>query len=86
MRITSYSVMPYVSYHQNEDGKIILDKGIFVDIFKELARLLNCSYVAIGPPDDEFGALKGDGTWSGMVGQLDTKMVDLGMLLVPNID
>ena len=78
--------MPYVSLLQNDNGETILDKGIFVDIFKELTRLLNCSYLTIGPPDNAFGALKGDGTWSGMVGQLDTKMVDLGMLLVPNID
>ena len=74
--------MPYVNVQQNDNGETILEKGIFVDIFKELARLLNCTYVTIGPPDDEFGALKGDETWSGMVGQLDTKMVDLGMLLV----
>ena len=74
--------MPYVNVQQNDNGETILDKGIFVDIFKELTKLLNCSYVAIGPPDKTFGALKGDGTWSGMVGQLDTKKVDLGMPLV----
>ena len=74
--------MPYVNVQQNDNGETILEKGIFVDIFKELTKLLNCSYLAIGPPDKTFGALKGDGTWSGMVGQLDTKMVDLGMLLV----
>ena len=82
MKITSFGIMPYVNVQQNDSGETILDKGIFVDIFKELTKLLNCSYLAIGPPDKTFGALKGDGTWSGMVGQLDTKMVDLGMLLV----
>ena len=82
MKITSFGIMPYVNVQQNDNGETILDKGIFVDIFKELTKLLNCSYLAIGPPDKTFGALKGDGTWSGMVGQLDTKMVDLGMLLV----
>ena len=80
MKITSLGIMPYVGLQQNDNGEPILDKGIFVDIFKELARLLNCTYVTIGPPDNEFGALKGDGTWSGMVGQLDSKRVDLGML------
>ena len=82
MKITSFGIMPYVNVQQNDNGETILDKGIFVDIFKELTKLLNCSYVAIGPPDKTFGALKGDGTWSGMVGQLDTKKVDLGMPLV----
>ena len=78
--------MPYVSYHQNEDGKVILDKGIFVDVFKELISLLNCSYSVILSPDGQFGALKDDGTWSGMVGQLVDKRVDFGMFLVDNID
>ena len=86
MRITSYSVMPYVSFYQNDDGKVILDKGIFVDVFKELISLLNCSYSVILPPDNKFGALKDDGTWSGMVGQLVNKSVDFGMFLVDNID
>ena len=72
--------MPYVNVQQNDNGETILDKGIFVDIFKELTKLLNCTYLAIGPPDKTFGALKGDGTWSGMIGQLDTKRVELGML------
>ena len=80
MKITSLGIMPYVGLQQNDNFEPILDKGIFVDIFKELARLLNCTYVTIGPPDDAFGMLKGDGTWSGMVGQLDSKRVDLGML------
>ena len=74
--------MPYVGLQQNDNGEPILDKGIFVDIFKELTRLLNCSYVTIGPPYKAFGTLNGDGTWSGMIGQLDTKRVDLGKLLV----
>ena len=78
--------MPYVGLQQNDNGETTLEKGIFVDIFKELTRLINCSYLTIPPPDGTFGALQGDGTWSGMVGQLDTKRVDLGMLLVQIID
>ena len=85
MRVTSIHVLPYVGHQLNDNGKIILYKGIFVDVFKELTSLLNCSYSAILPPDGKFGAQKGDGTWSGMVGQLVTKRVDFGTLLLGNI-
>ena len=80
MKITSLGIMPYVGLQQNDNGEPILDKGIFVDIFKELTRLLNCTYVTIGPPDDAFGALKDDGTWSGMVGELYNQRADFGNL------
>ena len=73
--------MPYVGLQQSDNGKPILDRGIFVETFKELTRLLNFSYKTSVPPDGEFGVLKDDGTWSGMVGQLHTKRVDFGMLL-----
>ena len=74
--------MPYVSLGQSDNGENILDRGIFAEVFKELTKLLNFSYTAILTPDGEWGALKDDGTWSGMVGQLHNKRVDFGMLLV----
>ena len=74
--------MPFNGLRQSDNGKTILDRGIFVEVFKELERLLNFSYTTIVPPDGEWGALKDDGTWSGMVGQLHNKRVDFGMLLV----
>ena len=73
--------MPYVGLQQSDNGKPILDRGIFFETFKELTRLLNFSYETSVPSDGEFGVLKDDGTWSGMVGELHTKRVDFGMLL-----
>ena len=74
--------MPYVGLrHSDDDDQIILDRGIFVDVFKELSKMLNFSYSSVLPPDSEWGALKDDGTWSGMVGQLNTKSVDFGKFL-----
>ena len=77
--------MPFNGLRQSDNGKTILDRGIFVEVFKELERLLNFSYTTIVPPDGEWGALKDDGTWSGMVGQLHTKRVDIGMHLVDSM-
>ena len=74
--------MPYVGLRQSDSDQIILDRGIFAEVFNELTKLLNFSYTTIVPPDGEWGALKDDGTWSGMVGQLLTKSVDMGNPLV----
>ena len=77
--------MPYVGLRQSDSDQIILDRGIFAEVFNELTKLLNFSYTTIVPPDGEWGALKDDGTWSGMVGQLHNKRVDFGMLLVDSL-
>ena len=53
---------------------------MFVEVFKELSELLNFTYTVTIPPDGEWGSMKDDGTWSGMVGQLETKIVDIGGL------
>ena len=73
--------MPYVGLTQNENDEIILDNGMFVEVFKDLSQLLNFSYTVTSPPDNEWGAMKDDGTWSGMVGQLEAKIVDIGRLI-----
>ena len=73
--------MPYVGLHQHDNGTITLDRGIFVEVLEELSRLLNFSYTVSVPPDGEWGALRDDGTWSGMVGQLKSEVLDLGLHL-----
>ena len=71
--------MPYVGLTKNQDGETKLQKGIFVDIFEEMSKLLNFSYTVTSPNDSQWGAMNSDGTWSGMVGQLVTKEVDFGI-------
>ena len=72
--------MPYIGVTHNADGEVQFENGMFFEIFKELSMLLNFSYYAIEPPDGQHGVLKNDGKWSGMVGLLEDKLVDLGML------
>ena len=78
MGVTSKHNMPYVALTKNGEDDLQLVNGIFVDIFKGLSRSLNFSYTVINPPDGEWGGIKSDGTWSGMVGQLATKVTDIG--------
>ena len=79
MSVTSQPSMTYVSLIKNGDGALQLRNGIFVEVFKELSHRLNFSFTVVNPPDGEWGVLKGDGTWSGMVGQLETKKVDIAV-------
>ena len=79
MRVTTLGDLPYASRTQNENGEIKWN-GTFVEIFQELSEMLNFSYTVSTPPDGQWGSKKDDGTWSGMVGQLETKIVDIGRL------
>ena len=67
--------MPYVGLSENG---LQITTGSFGEIFLELSHQLNFSFTVTNPPDGEWGRLKDDGTWSGMVGQLETKAVDFG--------
>ena len=79
-KVTSLHYMPYIGLSKEKNGEIKLANGMFVDIFKELAMVMNFTYTVIEPPDGEWGVLRDDGTWSGMVGQLEAKVVDFGLL------
>ena len=67
--------MPYVGLSENG---LQITTGSFGEIFLELSHQLNFSFTVTNPPDGEWGRFKDDGTWSGMVGQLETKAVDFG--------
>ena len=50
---------------------------MFVEIFRALRDKLNFTFSVHPPEDGEWGVLKGDGTWTGMVGQLATGAIDI---------
>ena len=39
---------------------------------------MNFTYVLTSPPDGEWGGKMADGTWSGMVGMLERREIDMG--------
>ncbi len=39
---------------------------------------MNFTYQLGSPPDGQWGAKQDDGTWSGMVGQLERREIDMG--------
>ena len=42
---------------------------------------MNFTYAVTEPPDGQWGAIRPDGTWTGMVGMLQEKKVDFCMLI-----
>ena len=72
--------MPFITLKKDENNETQLDEGIFVDIFKELSNLLNFTFTVTSPLDKQYGGKKSDGNWTGMVGQLVEKEVDVGNL------
>ncbi|XP_062603845.1 glutamate receptor ionotropic, delta-2-like, partial [Saccostrea cucullata] len=60
-----------------KDGKTVDYFGLCADLLDELANELNFTYTYTEPPDNEFGRIFPNRSWSGMIGQLERREVDL---------
>ena len=52
--------------------------GLFPDVFSNLQKILNFTYTVKAPPDNQWGSLKSNGTWTGMINELHQKRIDIG--------
>ncbi|XP_050735872.1 glutamate receptor ionotropic, kainate 4-like [Eriocheir sinensis] len=67
-----------------EGGKTISKiSGISAEIWETLRELLNFTYSCNRSPDGEWGVLRPDGVWSGMIGELVRGAADV---IVGNVD
>ena len=88
LRVQTKEQRPYVhlvkdgngNVLKSENGDIYLRDGMFGEIFMELSRLLNFTYTCKNPPDGQYGAIRADGTWNGMVGELAKGKADVGKI------
>ena len=70
---------PYITaIRAAPDSKGSLFEGMFAEIFDSLRELMNFTYSLKEPPDGEWGAQRADLSWTGMIGMLETKSVDVG--------
>ena len=53
-------------------------EGMFADVLFALQDILNFTYVLKRPPDGQWGSLQSDGTWSGMIRELQEERIDIG--------
>ena len=61
---------------QEEDGTVSYE-GFCIDLFKELAKVLNVTYEIYLSPDGQYGGKTENGTWDGMMGELVNKVSSL---------
>ena len=86
--VTAKHSMPHIGIVPDEKGGAVLKEGIFVDLFLELQKVLNFSYTAYPSPDGQWGTLNPDGTWTGVVGELQMKRADIALsgLMVTQVE
>ena len=53
-------------------------RGMFAEVFFALQYVLNFTFVVTKPPDEQWGAIQSDGTWTGMVKELQQERADIG--------
>ena len=78
---------PYVTkIHaaSNSEGHTHPFEGMFAEIFTSLQELMNFTYSLTEPPDGEWGGQRADLSWTGMIGMLETKAVDIGEFEIDN--
>lgn len=54
---------------KNTNGTISFD-GYFIDLLKELAKILKFTFEIYSSPDGVFGAETDEGMWNGVIGEL----------------
>ena len=57
-------------------------EGLFADVWFNLQYVMNFTYYLTKPPDGEWGAIQLDGTWSGMVNELQQQRADMGNIKI----
>ena len=77
--MTAKHSMPHIGITTNEEGYATLKEGIFVDLFLKLRDVLNFTYTAYESPDKQWGTLRENGSWTGVVGELETKRADIAL-------
>ncbi|XP_013778893.2 probable glutamate receptor isoform X2 [Limulus polyphemus] len=78
LRVGTLKKIPHITYHVRKDENVIGDEGIENSLLNTIAEHLNFSYKLVLPPDGMFGA-KENGTWSGIMGMVMRKEVDMGL-------
>eukprot|EP00095_Tigriopus_kingsejongensis_P012527 maker-scaffold455_size166772-snap-gene-0.36 protein:Tk12527 transcript:maker-scaffold455_size166772-snap-gene-0.36-mRNA-1 annotation:"hypothetical protein L798_01404" len=75
-RISAASSIPYTKVDEQSDGQVELS-GMYPDIFFSLKSMLNFTFTIILPEErEEWGTKNPDGSWTGVIGQIQRKEID----------
>ncbi len=61
-------------YVYNNGSVAIFYQGFIVDLIHELSLILHFDYEIVPTKDGKFGHRRPDGTWDGMIGDLQNKV------------
>ena len=80
LRALTLKYPPYVTRLTpiNEAGDEYKFEGLVADFFHNLQTILNFTYTLRQPPDGAWGSLRSNGSWNGMIGELNTQKADIG--------
>ena len=78
LRVTAVHDPPYFSVYPHANGSYSYD-GYIYEVWQLVTRLLGLRYRIATMPSGEFGMLDGNGTWTGMVGELAYGRADIAL-------
>ncbi|XP_068206597.1 probable glutamate receptor [Palaemon carinicauda] len=70
--------MPWCEISRHANGSLIVS-GVAIEVFELIASKLNFTYTFVHEPSDEWGRKLTNDTWTGMIGMLDRKEVDMAV-------
>ncbi|XP_071514549.1 ionotropic receptor 21a-like [Panulirus ornatus] len=80
LKASSFNYEPVTFLHRAENGTVLLRYGVVIEVVQAIARVLNISLKIIETPNDEtWGEKMGNGSWYGVMGQLQRQEVDIGL-------
>ncbi|XP_068216610.1 probable glutamate receptor [Palaemon carinicauda] len=87
LRVASENYPPHVTVQEIRDEEVIDGSskevasysGPMIQLFDILANSINFTYSLVRPPDRSWGIQRPDGSWTGMVGMIRRKEVDMAI-------
>ncbi|GFX80963.1 lig_chan-Glu_bd domain-containing protein [Trichonephila clavipes] len=77
IRVASLSGDPIIVFNRNSSGTSL--SGIEGKLLETLASALNFRYEIVSPDDGQWGTMKADGNWSGIIGMVAKGEADMGL-------
>ncbi|XP_071514970.1 ionotropic receptor 21a-like [Panulirus ornatus] len=80
LKVSTFMFEPCIFYRRAPNGSIVSRYGVDIEVTKAVAYLLNFTAKFEEPPDRKtWGSKLENGSWYGMVGQLERNEVDIGV-------
>ncbi|GFS34637.1 lig_chan-Glu_bd domain-containing protein [Trichonephila inaurata madagascariensis] len=77
IRVASLSGDPIIVFNRTSSGTSL--SGIEGKLLETLASALNFRYEIVSPDDGQWGTMKADGNWSGIIGMVAKGEADMGL-------